>query len=84
MIGRCRLHLVRATSENGLVLRQNYNRYAPSLVRRIGRVWCDIERQLESLLSMAKRALDQKQTDQNKLCALHAPEVECISKGKRS
>ncbi len=31
---------------------------------------------------MASRLLKQKRNDKNKLCSLHAPEVECISKGK--
>ena len=29
-----------------------------------------------------KRLLEQKPTDKNKLYSLHAPEVECIGKGK--
>jgi len=33
-------------------------------------------------LALAKRLLRQKQKDKNKLYSLHAPEVECISKGK--
>ena len=33
-------------------------------------------------LSMAKRLLKQQQKDKNKLYSLHAPEVECINKGK--
>jgi IS5 family transposase len=31
---------------------------------------------------MAKRVLKQKKTDSHKLYSLHAPEVECTSKGK--
>ena len=34
------------------------------------------------LLSMADRLLTQKKADKNKLYSLHAPEVECIAKGK--
>jgi IS5 family transposase len=58
----------------------------------LGRVVRDIERKTadsEELqarfareLAMAKRLLNQKKTDRNKLYSLHAPEVECISKGK--
>ncbi len=58
----------------------------------LGRVVRDIERktahseELQALfsdeLAMAKRLLRQKKTDRNKLYSLHAPEVECISKGK--
>lgn len=59
----------------------------------VGRVWRDIDRQRESLapehaqrvasiLSRVRRLLDQKPKDKNKLYSLHAPEVECIAKGK--
>ncbi|RKT98749.1 IS5/IS1182 family transposase [Burkholderia sp. Nafp2/4-1b] len=66
-----------------------------TLRSRVGRVMRDVERQLddvaqqsrvalEDLLGRTKRILTQKQKDKNKnkLYALHAPEVECISKGK--
>ncbi len=36
----------------------------------------------EDLLQRVGRILTQKTKDKNKLYALHAPEVECISKGK--
>lgn len=59
----------------------------------VGRVWRDIERQREnmapefaprvdSILTRVRRLLDQKPKDKNKLYSLHAPEVECIAKGK--
>ena len=58
----------------------------------LGRVVRDIERKIVDFparqrifaneLEMAKRLLKQKQADRNKLYSLHAPEVECISKGK--
>ena len=58
----------------------------------LGRVVRDIERKIAQHpekqavfadeLAMAKRLLKQKKTDRNKLYSLHAPEVECISKGK--
>jgi IS5 family transposase len=59
----------------------------------LGRVWRDIERQAQALsgkrlleasqeLSLVRRLLDQKPKDKNKLYSLHAPEVQCISKGK--
>ena len=116
LLERSRCHLVAAARENGIVLRQNYNREAPFLVRkigryaharqykrmhkslgilrgRVGRVWRDIDRQLdkvsgvqrvrlEELLERTKRILEQKPKDKGKLYALHAPEVECIAKGK--
>ena len=55
----------------------------------LGRVTRDIARkspepdaQLKELLAMAERLLLQKRQDKNKLYSIHAPEVECISKGK--
>ena len=55
----------------------------------LGRVARDIERklpepdaQLGELLAMAERLLLQQRNDKNKLYSIHAPEVECISKGK--
>lgn len=59
----------------------------------VGRVWRDIDRQrtavapeqaarMESILARVRRLLDQKPKDRNKLYSLHAPEVECIAKGK--
>ncbi len=64
-----------------------------SLRTVVGRVWRDIERKLDrqdevqrttaaSILARVKRLLEQKPKDKNKLYSLHAPEVECISKGK--
>ena len=55
----------------------------------LGRVARDIERkvpepdaQLGERLVMAERLLLQQRNDKNKLYSIHAPEVECISKGK--
>ena len=58
----------------------------------LGRVTRDIERKISGdtklkkqfapLLEMGHRLLKQKRTDSNKLYSLHAPEVECIAKGK--
>ena len=64
-----------------------------SLRTLVGRVWRDIDRKLdrsdeamtaraESILARVKRVLTQKPKDKNKLYSLHAPEVECIGKGK--
>lgn len=64
-----------------------------ALRSRVGRVQRDIERQLQrvpaavreqlnELLGRTRRILQQRPNDKNKLYALHAPEVECISKGK--
>jgi IS5 family transposase len=63
------------------------------LVKRyLGCVYRDIERQLKNkpelkihfsnLLEKAEKLLTQKRDDKNKLYSLHAPEVECIAKGK--
>ena len=38
--------------------------------------------ELQQLLHRAQRIRDQRPRDKNKLYALHAPEVQCISKGK--
>ena len=59
----------------------------------VGRVVRDIERQMQQLpaawheemahrLAQARRLLAQQQNDKHKLYSLHAPEVECINKGK--
>ncbi|NUX59609.1 transposase, partial [Paraburkholderia youngii] len=64
-----------------------------TLRSRVGRVMRDVERQLDSvadagrgalteLVCRTRRILSQKQKDRNKLYALHAPEVECLAKGK--
>ena len=63
------------------------------LKSRLGRVKRDIERQLpnysvdiqslfEVALEQAQKLIEQEQHSKNKLYSLHAPEVECISKGK--
>lgn len=57
-----------------------------SLLREVRRklplVAQDAQRRLELWLERAERIHTQKRNDKNKLYALHAPEVECISKGK--
>ena len=64
-----------------------------TLRSRVGRVMRDVERQvaqvadpgraaLLELIGRTKRILTQKAKDKNKLYALHAPEVECLAKGK--
>lgn len=120
LLERSRQHLVKFAQDNGLSLRQNYNREAPRLATqvgryahakqykrmrgairtlrtRVGRVQRDVQRGLQrqvaqlpqhvqakgqDLLQRVGRILTQKTKDKNKLYALHAPEVECISKGK--
>jgi IS5 family transposase len=116
LLERSRQHLVKFARDNGLKLRQNYNREGPRLAAqvsryghakqykrmrgaikalrtRVGRVQRDVQRQLgqlchevqakgQDLLHRVGRILTQKTKDKNKLYALHAPEVECLSKGK--
>ena len=58
----------------------------------LGRVTRDLERKVSGnaewrhrftpLLKMGHRVLQQQRTDRDKLYSLHAPEVECIAKGK--
>ena len=59
----------------------------------LGRVYRDIERKLlaqpkavqvafDNEMALAKRLLAQQRRDKNKLYAMHAPEVECLAKGK--
>ena len=68
------------------------NKQVRKLRTYLGRVMRDIERKVESrtnlrdrfspLLETAHRLLRQQRKDKNKLYSLHAPEVECIAKGK--
>ncbi|UUM20812.1 IS5 family transposase [Mycoavidus sp. SF9855] len=69
------------------------NKALSTLRSRVGRVMRDVERQIESvaeqgrealreLISRTKRIISQRRKDKDKLYALHAPEVECIAKGK--
>ena len=64
-----------------------------ALRSRVGRVYREVTRKLaqlpdkvrskaQDLLHSVGRILNQRTKDKNKLYALHAPEVECISKGK--
>lgn len=55
----------------------------------LGRVIRDIQRkcpvpdtELASLLNCAERVFSQQRNDKNKIYSIHAPEVECIAKGK--
>jgi len=116
LLEKSRQHLLKLAEDNGLMLRQNYNREAPriamqigryarakqfrrmkrslrTLKSRVGRVYRDVGRQIEQiaesrqdaakdLMHRVNRILTQTTKDKNKLYALHAPEVECISKGK--
>ncbi len=55
----------------------------------LGRVYRDIQRkasekdeELTKKLDLAEKLLNQRKDSKNKLYSIHAPEVECISKGK--
>lgn len=59
--------------------------YLGRVTRDIGRKISgktELEKQFAPLLEMGHRRLKQKRTDSKKLYSLHAPEVECIAKGK--
>jgi IS5 family transposase len=69
------------------------NKALRTLKTRVGRVHREVSRKLDQLpqaiqpkaqelLHRVHRILTQQTQDKNKLYALHAPEVECISKGK--
>jgi IS5 family transposase len=67
-------------------------RWVRKLRTWLGRLIRDIERkiagnkvaeaQFATVLERSRKIFEQKKTDKNKLYALHAPEVECIGKGK--
>jgi transposase, IS5 family len=65
-------------------------RYQRKLRTILGRVIRDIERKsggtvsddLRGLLDISKRIHEQERHDKNKVYSVHAPEVECLSKGK--
>jgi IS5 family transposase len=56
--------------------------YLGRVVRDIDRKAAGTDRELREKLAMAQRLLGQQRYDSNKLYSVHAPEVECISKGK--
>ena len=61
----------------GIVLRETQRKLAATTVENSQAL-----AQLNTLLERAERIRTQQQKDKNKLYALHAPEVECIGKGK--
>lgn len=56
--------------------------YLGRVCRNIVRACPQPDRELAELLQLSQRLLTQKRHDKHKLYSLHAPEVECISKGK--
>lgn len=72
---------------------QRMRSHLKKLKTLVGRVWRDASRQLSQapehlkpriadLLHKVERVLKQQPKDSHKLYSLHAPEVECIAKGK--
>jgi IS5 family transposase len=63
-------------------------RHLRKLKTYLGRLYRDVDRKLDAqsrpaeTMDIIARLLAQKPTDKRKLYALHAPEVECIGKGK--
>ena len=63
-------------------MKKKLKTYLGRVVRDIRRKACDIDSDLNALLCKADRLLARQRDSKNKLYAIHAPEVECISKGK--
>ncbi len=88
----------KCVSKKALIMQGHYrhakqhkraNKQLRRLKTYLGRVVRDIERKcskpdeaLKQDLALAHRLLIQKRNSKNKIYSLHAPEVECISKGK--
>jgi IS5 family transposase len=62
--------------------RKKLKNYLGRVYRNILRNCPQPDKQLAELLHNAKRILNQQRHDKHKLYSLHAPEVECIAKGK--
>jgi len=56
--------------------------YLGRVTRDIRRKCKEIDTGLSELIKMSERLLSQKREDKDKLYSVHAPEVECIAKGK--
>lgn len=56
--------------------------YAGRLIRDIERKHPEADLNLREKLQLSQRIINQRQKDKNKIYSLHAPEVECIGKGK--
>lgn len=93
-----RFHGKRLLAKQGRYAHARQMKRAAKMTRQLktilGRVVRDIQRKahqlqgqiadepLRELVAMAERLLAQTRTSKNKLYSVHAPEVECISKGK--
>ena len=56
--------------------------YLGRVIRDIERKYPEPDQELKELLTTASRIYGQQRHDKNKVYSVHAPEVECISKGK--
>jgi IS5 family transposase len=56
--------------------------YLGRVLRNVERFVGSIKQKQEELVRRSRRILEQNRDDKAKLYSLHAPEVECISKGK--
>lgn len=56
--------------------------YLGRTIRDIQRKASELSEPMQGLLGLAGRLYQQQRHDKNKLYSIHAPEVECISKGK--
>jgi len=56
--------------------------YLGRTIRDIQRKAAELSGPMQALLELAQRLYQQQRNDKNKLYSIHAPEVECISKGK--
>ena len=63
-------------------LRSRVGRVHREVTRKLGQLPEQVQPKARELLHRVGRILTQKAKDRNKLYALHAPEVECIAKGK--
>ncbi|WP_108803369.1 IS5 family transposase [Xanthomonas fragariae] len=85
-----RKKLVLLAKRHGIGLRQSYARQGPALSRKAGRYaharqfkrMRGVRERIAVWLERAQRLYTQRPKDKQKLYALHAPEVECIGKGK--
>jgi len=57
-------------------------RVVREVTRKLAEVPDNYQQHARQLLAMAEKLLTQQREDKNKLYSLHAPEVECIGKGK--
>jgi IS5 family transposase len=61
---------------------KSYLRWVSSDIRRKIAGNEELEAEFAELLSLTDKLLSQQRSDKNKLYSIHAPEVECIAKGK--